>query len=78
MGRTRERMHDSFWARKRDGKRLRVDIYVTQEELRTLSSIHPEWEEVSRRYVSDEGPVNEDRSGNLTLARDGSLLRRES
>lgn len=77
MGRTHERIHDSFWARKPDGKRLRVDIYVTEEEVRTLSSIHAQWEEVSRRYESSEGPVNEDRSGKLMLARDGSLLRRD-
>lgn len=75
MGRTRTRQGGHFTARLPDGRKLRIDVLVTEEEVSTLADTQDAWAEVSRRYESALGPVNET-GGQLALARDGTKLER--
>jgi hypothetical protein len=76
MSKQRTRREGSFWARLPDGRRLQVDIYVTEVDVGGLQATSYVWTEVSRRYESSMGPVNSI-DGQLQLARDGTALTRE-
>lgn len=76
MARQRTRFEKSFTARLPDGRRIQIDVFVTEADATTLSDTRDRWVEVSRRMESALGPVNLV-GGQLTLARDRTRLERE-